>query len=77
MAPRRAALSEAKVRLETAATEGHKLRAILESLATARRTFGCGVELEGHSPKGSVGCAAIPELSGVNLEPYRKPRSRS
>ena len=36
---------EAKVRLEAATAEEHKLRAMLESLATARRTFGCGVEL--------------------------------
>jgi len=64
---------EAKVRLETAAAEEHKLRAILESLATARRTFGCGVELLRSSRGGAVDYAAIPELRGVNLEPYRKP----
>jgi YqaJ-like viral recombinase domain len=44
---------EAKVRLEPAAAEEHKLRAILESLATARRTFGCGVGLLRSLPKGS------------------------
>ena len=64
---------EAKVRLETATAEEHKLRAILESLATARRTFGCGVELLRSSRRGSVDYAAIPELRGVNLEAYRKP----
>jgi putative phage-type endonuclease len=64
---------EAKVRLETAAAEEHKLRAMLESLATARRTFGCGVELLRSSRRGAVDYAAIPELRGVNLEAYRKP----
>jgi putative phage-type endonuclease len=64
---------DAKVRLETAAAEEQKLRAILESLATARRTFGCGVELLRSSRRGAVDYAAIPELRGVNLEPYRKP----
>ena len=64
---------EAKVRLESAAAEEHKLRAMLESLATARRTFGCGVELLKSSRRGAVDYAAIPELRGVNLEPYRKP----
>ena len=44
---------EAKGRLETAAAEEHKLRAMLESLATARRTFGCGVELLRSSQKGN------------------------
>ena len=44
---------EAKVRLETAAAEEHKLRAMLESLATARRTYGCGVELFKKLSKGS------------------------
>ena len=42
------------------------------SLATARRTFGCGVGLRS-SRKGAVDYAAVPELRGVNLEPYRKP----
>ena len=51
---------EAKVRLETAAAEEHKLRAMLESLATARRTFGCGVELLRSSRRGAVDYAAIP-----------------
>ena len=64
---------EAKVRLESAAVEEHQLRAILESLARARRTYGCGVELLRSSRKGAVDYAAIPELRGVNLEPFRKP----
>jgi hypothetical protein len=46
---------------------------MLESLATARRTHGCGVELLRSSRKGPVDYAAIPELRGVNLEAFRKP----
>ena len=64
---------EAKAQLEGAAAEQHKLRAMLESMATARRTFGCGVELLRSSRKGAADYAAIAELRGVNLEPYRKP----
>ena len=64
---------EAKVRLETAAAEEHKLRAMLESFATARRTFGCGVEFLRSSRRGAVDYASIPELCDVNLESYRKP----
>ena len=63
---------EAKLRLENAAAEERKLRAMLENLATARRTFGCGVELLRSSRKGTVDYTAVPELRGVNLEPYRK-----
>jgi len=64
---------EAKLRLENAAAEERKLRAMLENLATACRTFGCGVELLKSSRKGAVDYAAVPELRGVDLEPYRKP----
>jgi len=64
---------EARVKREAADAEERKLRAILENLATARRTFGCGVELLRSSRKGAVDYAAVPELRGVNLEPYRKP----
>jgi hypothetical protein len=56
-----------------AAAEEHKLRAMLENLATARRTFGCGVELLRSSRRGAVDYTGIPELRGVDLEPYRKP----
>ena len=63
----------AKLRFETATAEERKLRAMLENLATARRTFGCGVELLRSSRKGAVDYATVPELRGVNLEPYRKP----
>ena len=65
---------EAKLRLETASAEEQKLRAILQNLATARRTHGCGVELLRISRKGIVDYAAIPELYGVDLELYRKPQ---
>jgi putative phage-type endonuclease len=64
---------EVKLRLERAAFEERKLRTTLEGLATARRTYGCGVELLKSSRKGAVDYSAVPELRGVNLEPYRKP----
>jgi putative phage-type endonuclease len=64
---------EVRVRREAADAEERKLRAMLENLATTRRTFGCGVELLRSSRKGAVDYAAVPELRGVNLEPYRKP----
>jgi putative phage-type endonuclease len=64
---------EVRLRLEGATAEEHKLRAMLEGLATARRTYGCGVEVLKSSRKGAVDYAAVAELRGVNLEPYRKP----
>ena len=64
---------EARARLERATAEEHKLRAMLESMAAARRTWGSGVEILRNSRKGAVDYAAIPELRGVNLETYRKP----
>jgi hypothetical protein len=42
-------------------------------MATARRTYGSGVEVLKSSRKGSVDYSAVPELRGVDLEPYRKP----
>jgi putative phage-type endonuclease len=63
----------ARTRLEVAAAEEHKLREMLKRMATARRTYGYGVELLKSSRKGSVDYSAIPELRGVNLESYRKP----
>jgi putative phage-type endonuclease len=72
---RRAALRyrEVRLRLESAAFEEHQLRATLAGMATARRTYGCGVEVLKSSRKGAVDYSAVPELRGVNLEPYRKP----
>jgi putative phage-type endonuclease len=64
---------EVRLRLESAAFEEHRLRATLTRMATARRTFGCGVELLKSSRKGAVDYCAVPELRGVDLEPYRKP----
>jgi len=72
---RRAALRyrEVRFRLENAAYEEHQLRATLACMAAARRTWGCGVEVLKSSRKGAVNYSAVPELRGVNLEPYRKP----
>ena len=64
---------EAKTRAEIAAEEEQKMRAVLQAMAAARRTYGCGVEVLRSSRKGAVNYAAIPELRGVNLETYRKP----
>jgi putative phage-type endonuclease len=71
---RNAALAyrEAKLQLESAAFEEHRLRATLEAMATAKRTFGCGVEVLRSSRKGAIDYSAVPELRGVNLELYRK-----
>src|SRR5215469_15255990 len=72
---RRAALRyrEVRLRLENATAEEHMLRATLASMATARRTWGDGVEVLKSSRKGAVDYSAVPELRGVDLEPYRKP----
>jgi len=64
---------EARRRLENAASEEHQLRGMLKRMATARRTWGGGVEVLKSSRKGAVDYAAVPELRGVDLEPYRKP----
>ncbi len=64
---------EVRHRLESAALEEHQLRASLERLATARRSYGCGVEVLKSSRRGAVDYSAVPEFRGVNLEPYRKP----
>jgi putative phage-type endonuclease len=64
---------EVRLRLEAATSEEHQLRARIEDLATARRTYGCGVEVVKSSRKGAVDYAAVVELRGVDLEPYRKP----
>ena len=64
---------EVRLRLENAALEEHNLRGALARMATAKRTYGCGVEVLKSSRKGAVDYAAVAELRGVNLEPYRKP----
>jgi putative phage-type endonuclease len=63
---------EVRMRLERAASEEHQLRAALTRMATARRTYGCGVEVVKSLRKGAIDYSAVPELRGVNLEPYRK-----
>ncbi len=45
---------EVRLRLECAAFEEHNLRATLTHMATARRTYGCGVEVLKSSRKGAV-----------------------
>jgi hypothetical protein len=64
---------QVRLRLENATSEEHRLRGTLASMATARRTYGCGVEVLKSSRKGAVDYSAVPELRGINLEPYRKP----
>jgi putative phage-type endonuclease len=64
---------EIRRRLDSAAFEEHRLRATLARMATASRTHGSGVEVLKSSRKGAVDYSAVPELRGVNLEPYRKP----
>ena len=64
---------EVRFRLEQAEFEEQQLRLKLKAMATARRTWGCGVELLKTSRKGAVDYSAVPQLRGVALEPYRKP----
>jgi putative phage-type endonuclease len=64
---------EVKHRLESTALEERTLRATLRGMASARRTYGCGVEVLKSSRKGAVDYSAVPELRGVDVEPYRKP----
>ncbi|MGA7873182.1 MAG: YqaJ viral recombinase family protein [Candidatus Binatus sp.] len=68
---------EVKLRLESAASEEHNLRATLERMATARRTYGCGVEVMKSSRKGAVDYAAVPELRGSTSNPTVNRQSRS
>jgi hypothetical protein len=62
----------ARLRLDRAALEEQYAREELENLATARRTYGCGIEVLRSLRRGSIDYARIPELRGVDLEPYRK-----
>ena len=64
---------QVRVQLEHAEYEEQQLRIRLKGLATARRTYGCGVEVLKSSRRGAVDYSSVPELRGVNLEPYRKP----
>src|SRR5208282_5879205 len=65
---------QARARLDAATAQERKLRIILDRMATTRRTFGCGVEVLKSFRRGTVDYAAIPQLSGVDLEKFRKPR---
>lgn len=62
-----------RLRLDKAAFEERLLRATLKNMATAKRTYGCGIEVLKTSRKGAVDYSAVPELRGLDLEPYRKP----
>lgn len=63
----------AKIRLDRATVEEQRARDQLKHLAAAQRTYGCGIEVLRSFRKGAVDYSTIPELRGVNLEPYRKP----
>ena len=64
---------EAKIRLDRATFEEQQARKLLEAMATARRTYGCGIEVLKSLRKGAVDYSRVPELRGVNLESFRKP----
>jgi putative phage-type endonuclease len=61
-----------KLRLDELTSAEQLARKRLEELAPARRTFGSGLELLRTVRKGAVDYSAVPELSGVDLERYRK-----
>jgi putative phage-type endonuclease len=63
---------EARTCLDRATVEEQQARKQLEQMATARRTYGGGVELLKSFRKGAVDYSSVPELRGVDLEPYRK-----
>jgi YqaJ-like viral recombinase domain len=65
---------QAKARLDAAIAQEGGLRIILGRMATARRTFGCGVEVLKSFRRGTVDYAVIPQLTGVDLETFRKPK---
>ena len=64
---------EAKIRLDQAALAEEAARQRLSTMASARRTWGCGVEVVKGTRKGAVDYSSIPELREVDLERYRKP----
>lgn len=64
---------QARARLDAAEAQERKLRMILERLATARRSFGWGVEVLKSFRRGAVDYAVIPQLSGLDLGQFRKP----
>ena len=65
---------QVKARLDAAAAQERRLRGILGNLATTRRSFGWGVEVLKSFRRGTIDYAVVPQLSGVDLEEFRKPR---
>lgn len=65
---------QARARLDAATAQERKLRSILDRMATGKRTFGCGVEVLKSFRRGAVDYAVVPQLSGVDLEKFRKAR---
>ena len=63
----------AKAALDDAEAAERQARGRLAALATACRTVGSGIELIRSERRGAVDYAKVPELRGVDLEPYRKP----
>ena len=61
-----------RTQFEKLSLEERQLRALLNKLATSRRTFGCGVEVLKTFRRGAVDYGQVPELRGVDLEKYRK-----
>ena len=62
----------ARLKLDRATLEERYARDELEKLATVRRTYGCGAEVLRGLRRGAIDYSRIPELRGVDLEPYRK-----
>jgi len=65
---------QVKARLDAVAAQERRLRGILGNMASTRRTFGWGVEVLKSFRRGTIDYAVIPQLSGVDLEEFRKPR---
>jgi putative phage-type endonuclease len=63
---------EARTRLDRATLEEERARKQLEQMATARRTYGSGIEVLRSFRKGAVDYSSVPELRGIDLEQYRK-----
>jgi putative phage-type endonuclease len=62
----------ARLKLDRAELDEQYAREKLQKLATARRTYGCGTEVLRSLRRGAIDYSQIPELRGVDLEPYRK-----
>ena len=53
------------------------IRKELIKLADGKNSKGCGIRMTKYHRKGTVQYAKVPELQGVDLEPYRKPPSEA